>query len=84
MTGMHQGLSAAAPLPSRSHPPLSKEELSTLHRSGTFYFALTETGRTKVSNSEQVELKPPQRSGGRRNAPVLQSRDDSRPLGREA
>ena len=41
MTGMHQGLSAAAPLPSRSHPPLSKEELSTLHRSGTFYFALT-------------------------------------------
>jgi hypothetical protein len=41
MTGMRQGLSAAAPLPSRSHPPLSKEELSTLHRSGTFYFALT-------------------------------------------
>jgi hypothetical protein len=40
MTGMHQGLSAA-PLPSRSHPPLSKAEPSTLHRSGTFYFALT-------------------------------------------
>ena len=49
MTGMHQGLSAAAPLPSRSHPPLSQEELSTLHRSGTFYFALTLTDVTKVT-----------------------------------
>jgi len=31
MTGMHQGLSAGAPLPSRSHPPALKR--------GTFYFA---------------------------------------------
>jgi hypothetical protein len=31
MTGMHLGLSAAAPLPSRSHPSALK--------SGTFYFA---------------------------------------------
>ena len=49
MTGMHQGLSAAAPLPSRSHPPLSKEELSTLHRSGTFYFALTSEDSLKLA-----------------------------------
>ena len=42
MTGMPQGLSAAAPFPRAPIPPLSKEELSTLHRSGTFYFALTE------------------------------------------
>jgi len=48
MTGMHQGLSAAAPFPRAPIPPLSKEELSTLHRSGTFYFALTgDEGRRK-------------------------------------
>lgn len=33
--------SNAAPLASRSHLPASKAELSTLQRSGTFYFALT-------------------------------------------
>jgi hypothetical protein len=30
------------PLASRSHPPVSKAEVSTLQRSGTFYFALTD------------------------------------------
>jgi hypothetical protein len=57
MTGMHQGLSAAAPLPSRSHPPLPKEELSTLHRSGTFYFALTGAIETGAIETEKAKVK---------------------------
>jgi len=39
-SGLHPTPNSAAPLPSRSHPPL-KEELSTLLRRGIFYFALT-------------------------------------------
>ena len=57
MTGMHQGLSAAAPFPRAPIPPLSKEELSTLQRSGTFYFALT--GEMRNANRRQYRRQVP-------------------------
>jgi hypothetical protein len=48
MTGMHQGLSAARPLPSRSHPPALKR--------GTFYFAQKRNFLLCLDTADQTVL----------------------------